>query len=138
MKPLKLSVLAGFAIVLLLLCGCGGSGGSDYCPVPDNGKTVIYVGWIDYFKWNYKVGETFNTDGDTLHVFYSDGTSKWISCGFTQEWMVEWDKDVVTPIKHGDPLPIQPYPPSMGRARFYVRGVYKGVAGQFGYITVGY
>jgi hypothetical protein len=140
MKLLKPSVLARVALVLLLLCGCGGSGGSDsdYCPVPDDGKTVIYVGWLDCFKRDYKVGETFNTAGDTLYVQYSDGTSEWINCGFTQEWMVEWDEDVVTPIKHGDPLPIKPYQPSMGLARFYVRAVYRGFSGHFSYRTVGY
>jgi hypothetical protein len=107
--------------------------------VPDNGKTVISSRLIEY-KRDYKVGETFSTAGDTLDVIYSDLTPELISCGFTQEWSAseDYNNAVYASIKHGDPLPIQPCPPSMGLARFWVRAVYKGVAGQHSYRTVGY
>jgi hypothetical protein len=134
MKPLKLSVLAGVAIVLLLLCGCGGSGGGN---IEHSDKTIVSVGSLDTRNTSYKAGETINTTGNELFVFFSDGTSDWISCGFNHVWAENYNDGVWLPIKHGDPLPIPPNPLPHGfPANFYIAGEYNGMIGPFITCTV--
>jgi len=150
MSKYKISFLNILFIILLLYMSCNGD--IEQVPEPEEEKTVKSVGGLVPGKQKYRPYETFSTSEDELRIFYTDGTSEFIVSGFTHEWIRHppgtwwceapncYDPDCTgeyAPIKDGDPLPVHVTSTSpMMTFEFYVRGVYKGVAGTEGFRSV--
>jgi hypothetical protein len=109
-------------IILLFFTACTYDNNSE-SDLDD--KPVLYVLSVEC-KQSYKVGDTFNAENNRLWVEYENGIVDIITGGFTIEWSEEIFYNYL-PIKHGDPLPVEPL--YLCPAVFYVRGVYQGIIG---------